>query len=217
MTRKCVHTGDLSPPIQSLESYLQKGGVTIIQAAFEHSFFAHPDKVRAKTPWYPKRARLSREHYPGLDRGDRATWNGRSVRLGDNSAAQRAWVAYSGRRLERQSGYSVRHVWGHPWNPDAFTAGWNLCYMPFWAGMLTEDQHQHPELERAIRQAAWDLYFRRIRYAIPGLREEPWLGFGIDPWRTTAADLGRKGYRCHDFSTVARFLQCGSCLAREGN
>ena len=32
--------------------------------------------------------------------------------------------------------------------------------MPFWAGMLTERQHPHPELEKAVRQAAWDLYFR---------------------------------------------------------
>ena len=32
--------------------------------------------------------------------------------------------------------------------------------MPFWAGMLTERQHPHPELERAIRQAAWEIYFR---------------------------------------------------------
>ena len=31
--------------------------------------------------------------------------------------------------------------------------------MPFWAGMLTEDQHPHPELQTAIRQASWDLYF----------------------------------------------------------
>ena len=160
MTRTYIYTADLVSPIRSLDGYLQKGGVTIIQAAFEHSFFAHPDKVRAKTPRFPERARRSREHYPGLNKGDRATWRGRDVRLDDNASAQRAWVAYSGRRLERQSGYSVRHVWGHPWNPDAFTAGWNLCYMPFWAGMLTEEQHQHPELERAIRQAAWDLYFR---------------------------------------------------------
>ena len=45
-------------------------------------------------------------------------------------------------------------------NPDAFTAGWNLCYMPFWAGMLTEDQHPPPpKLQAAIRQASWNLYF----------------------------------------------------------
>ena len=32
--------------------------------------------------------------------------------------------------------------------------------MPFWAGMLTEDQHPLPELQTAIKQASWDLYFR---------------------------------------------------------
>ncbi len=32
--------------------------------------------------------------------------------------------------------------------------------MPFWAGMLTERQHPHRGLEMAVRQAAWDLYFR---------------------------------------------------------
>ena len=32
--------------------------------------------------------------------------------------------------------------------------------MPFWAGMMTEEQHPHPELKQAVRQAAWDLYFR---------------------------------------------------------
>ena len=143
-----------------LERYLDKAGTTIVQAAFEHSYFIHPDKVRQKTPLYPDRARLSREHYPKCDRGDRGTWNGREVRLSDNSLAQRAWAKYSGRSIERASGYGVRHVWGHPWDPNAFTAGWNLCYMPFWAGMLTERQHPHPELEAAIRQAAWDLFFR---------------------------------------------------------
>lgn len=33
--------------------------------------------------------------------------------------------------------------------------------MPFWAGMLTEDQHLHSELQQAIRQASWDLFFSR--------------------------------------------------------
>ena len=155
-----IHDGPLISPVESLERYLEKGCTTIVQAAFEHSYFVHPDKVRQKTPLYPDRARLSREHYPKLDRGDRGTWRGREVKLGDNSVAQRAWARYSGRPIERASGYGVRHVWGHPWDPDAFTAGWNLCYMPFWAGMLTERQHPHPKLEIAIRQAAWDLYFR---------------------------------------------------------
>ena len=155
-----VYDGELVAAVKSLERYFLEGGATIIQAAFEHSYFIRPDRVRQETPLYPDRARLSREHYPTRGRGDRAMWRGREVRLGDNSTAQRAWARYSGRPIERASGYGVRHVWGNPWDPDAFTAGWNLCYMPFWAGMLTERQHPHPELEIAIRQAAWDLYFR---------------------------------------------------------
>ena len=70
-----------------------------------------------------------------------------------------AWEKYTGFKLARGSGYGVRHIWGEPWNPDAFTAGWNLCYMPYWAGMLTEDQHQYPPLKKAIQQASWELYF----------------------------------------------------------
>ena len=70
-----------------------------------------------------------------------------------------AWERYTGHGLSRRSRYGVRHIWGNSHNPDAFTAGWNLCYMPFWAGMLTEDQHPHPELQTPIRQASWDLYF----------------------------------------------------------
>ena len=155
-----VYDGELVAPVKSLERYFLEGGATVIQAAFEHSYFVHPDRVRLETPLYPDRARFSREHYPKRGKGDRVMWRGREVRLDDNSAAQRAWARYAGRPIERASGYGVRHVWGHPWNPDAYTAGWNLCYMPFWAGMLTERQHPHPELETAIRQAAWDLYFR---------------------------------------------------------
>ena len=155
-----IHDGALVSPVQSLERYFCSGGTTILRAAFDHSYFVHPDRVREKTPLYPDRARLSREHYPGIDRGGHATWQGREVKLGDNAKAQHAWARYTGRRIERGSGYGVRHVWGNPWDPNAFTAGWNLCYMPFWAGMLTERQHPHPELEKAVRQAAWDLYFR---------------------------------------------------------
>ncbi len=31
--------------------------------------------------------------------------------------------------------------------------------MPFWAGMLTESQHPYPVVQRAVRQASWDLFF----------------------------------------------------------
>lgn len=151
-----------STAIQSLESYFHLGGVSIVQAAFTHTYFVHPDKVRVKTPYFPDRARKSRKYYPGLEKGNEAVWpgNGRKVRLDDNSHAQIAWERYTGHKIVRGSGYGIRHIWGHPWDPDLFTAGWNLCYMPFWAGMLTESQHPYPGLAEAIQQASWDLYFR---------------------------------------------------------
>ena len=152
----------LVSPIESLEYYFRKGGVSIIQAAFEHTYFVHPDKVREKTPYYPDRARYSRQHYSGKGKGDTSVWlgDGRKVVLDDNQYAQSAWERYTKHRIARGTGYSLRHIWGYPWNPDMFTAGWNFCYMPFWAGMLTEQHHPHPELQTAIRQASWDLYFR---------------------------------------------------------
>ncbi|MYJ46872.1 MAG: hypothetical protein F4070_04345 [Acidimicrobiales bacterium] len=55
----------LPAPINVLEQLLRQGGTTIVRAAFAYSFFAHPDVVRGRTPWYPERARTSREHCPG--------------------------------------------------------------------------------------------------------------------------------------------------------
>ena len=157
-----IQTDGIVPAIQSLEEYFREGGASIIQAAFQHTYFVHPEAVLNRTPYFPERARYSRQHYPGIGKGQSTIWkdgDGREIILDDNSRGQMAWERYTGSRLARRSGYGVRHIWGNTYNPDAFTAGWNLCYMPFWAGMLTEDQHPLPELQNAIRQASWDLYF----------------------------------------------------------
>lgn len=160
MIQTALHSAPLPQPIDTLERHFRDGGVSLIRAVFENTFFATPHSVRARTPYFPEHARKSREHYPGLEKGASETWLDSPVRLDDNSRAQMAWAKYSGRAIARGSGYGVRHVWGNPWNPIGFTAGWNLAYMPFWAGMLTEDQHPHAEVQRAIKQASWDLYFR---------------------------------------------------------
>ena len=162
MPKLHIHDGPIVSAIQSLEDYFHEGGVSLIQAAFARSYFVHPDKVRARTPYYPNRARRSNRYYPGHKKGDDAIWHSdlREVKLDDNQYAQSAWEGYTGRRIMRGSGYGLRHIWGNPWDPDAFTAGWNFCYMPFWAGMLTEKQHMLLELEQAFRQVSWDLYFK---------------------------------------------------------
>ena len=165
-----IHSEELVPAIQSLEDYFRDGGTSIVQAAFQHTYFIHPKAVLMRTPFSPDRARRSREHYPGIDKGQKTFWkagDGREIILDDNSRAQLAWQGYTGHKLARGSGYGVRHIWGNTHNPEAFTAGWNLCYMPFWAGMLTEDQHPHPELHQAIRQASWDLFLSGIPVCEP--------------------------------------------------
>jgi len=158
--RVTAHSDALPEPIRLLESFLEGAGTSVVRAAFQYSFFVDPQRVRERTPYFPERARMSREHYPKGDRGDVRQWNGSEVHLGDNTSAQQAWRKYTGRPIARGTGYGVRHIWGYPWDPFAFTAGWNLCYMPFWLGMLTEDQHPYPALVRAIQQASFDLYFR---------------------------------------------------------
>lgn len=147
-------------PTELMESLREcfRQGASIVQAAFAHSFFLHPEEVEVP-PLYGDRARYSREHYPDKKKWESADWNGREVRLDDNSAAQGTWAKLSMHPLVRGSSYGVRHIWGEPWNPDMFTAGWNLCYMPSWAGMLTEQQHLYRDLREAVRQVAWELYF----------------------------------------------------------
>ena len=60
-----LHQGELSHPVSALEEYFRSAGVTVIQAAFAHSYFIHPASVKAKTPYFPDRARFSRQNYPG--------------------------------------------------------------------------------------------------------------------------------------------------------
>ena len=63
-----LHHGDLSHPVRVLEEYFRKGGVSILQAAFAHSYFIHPDQVRDNTPYFPERARFSRKTILGAER-----------------------------------------------------------------------------------------------------------------------------------------------------
>ncbi len=191
-----IHQGDLSHPVGVLEEYFLKAGTSVIRAAFAHSYFIHPDDVRKRTPYLAERARLSRTHYPGAAKGQRAIWegDGREVIVDDNQHAQLAWERYTGRGLLRGTGYSIRHIWGRPWDPDYFTAGWNLCYMPFWAGMLTERQHLHEELELAIRQASWDLYFRTDPVCPPPVEvDDPGFDLGSLLGGQPILILGREG------------------------
>ena len=86
-----IHYEDVVPAIQSLETYFRDGGASLVHAAFQHTYFVHPDAVLNQTPLFPERARRSREHYPEIDKGQNTTWksgDGREIILDDNSRAQ---------------------------------------------------------------------------------------------------------------------------------
>ena len=51
-----LHQGELSHPVSALEEYFRSAGVTIVQAAFAHSYFIHSASVKAKTPYFSDRA-----------------------------------------------------------------------------------------------------------------------------------------------------------------
>ena len=152
-----------STAIESLESYFQLGGVSILQAAFAHTYFVHPDKVREKTPYFPDRARLSRKYYPGLEKGSEAMWhgNGQRVRLDDNSHAQNAWQRYTGHELARGLWIWGKAYLGTSLGPLISSRPAGICAIcPFGLACLRKASIPFPALVQAVKQASWDLYFR---------------------------------------------------------
>lgn len=183
-----------------LREFVKAAGLSYVRAVFRHSYFVAPDSVRRKPVWYPNVVRYSNEHHGSLkkERRGRGKWHGAEVRVQKaNHYAQYAWERYTGTVLSRGSGYGVRHIWGHPWDPAAFTAGWNLCYMPHWAGMSTEDQHPDEEVQKAICQASFDLFFRSDPVCeLSAYVADPGLDLAMAMKRRDAKDAFRVRWTC---------------------
>ena len=183
--------------IESLENYFRNAGSSLIRAAFAHTYFVHPDKVRERTPFFHDRARFSREHYPGLPKGSFSTWSGdgRSVRLDDNQYAQSAWEQYTGTRIARGSGYGLRHIWGHPWDlmhlPQAGTSA--IC--PSGPACLLRDSTAIP---------IWNQQFAKHRGTCTSVTPP----FAIRPilWRTQVSILSLYSKDSHFGSCVGNLL-----------
>jgi hypothetical protein len=72
----------------------------------------------------------------------------------------------AGDRVDRIRGYHVAHTWEHVFDPACFTAGWNLCLMPGFLKLFTEQQDRVELLHQVIQQAAFDLYFKDCSLAL---------------------------------------------------
>lgn len=143
-----------------------------------HTYFISPARIRERykkkgsAAWFPDCVRASREHHKEKHRKDQSVWKGRSVKVCDNTKARRAFASFSGLLMAgdkkgRIRGYHVAHIWEHVYDPECFTAGWNLCLMPGFLKLFTEQQDPIPLLQQVIRQAAFDLYFKGSAIGLP--------------------------------------------------
>jgi hypothetical protein len=110
------------------------------------------------------------------------------LHAGNLSSVRRFRRIFSGRyvagdKVDRIRGYHVAHIWEHVYDPECFTAGWNLCLMPGFLKLFTEKQDRILRLHQIIQQAAFDLYFKNDAVGLP----KP--TFVTDPGIDLAADF----------------------------
>lgn len=162
----------------------------VLHLVLNAAFFIEPDVVRQTPVQNPDLVRKSREWHPGKDRGQMSTWEGRPVRVCDNTHARLAFGKYIGRtmggaRRDVSIGWEVAHIWGRVYDPDYFTAGWNMILLPSFLRVLTEEQAQTPIFSRAIQAVAHRLFFAQDPVATPAVTPEPPDPTGLPPWLAT--------------------------------
>jgi hypothetical protein len=147
-----------------------------------HTYFISPVRIRefylrtGSAARFPDYVRTSNEHHKRKQRGDESSWEfkgeKKTVRVHDNTKARVAFAWFSGLvmggdRPGRIRGYHVAHIWGHVYDPACFTAGWNLCLMPGFLKLFTEEQDRIELLHQVIQQRAFDLYFKDGAIGLP--------------------------------------------------
>jgi hypothetical protein len=150
----------------------------VAEALLRHTYFIHPRRIRERreqtgsAAWFPNHVRMSNEYHPGARRKGRSSWEGREVVVCDNNQARRVFGAFtglvmSGNQEGRIRGYHVAHIWERVYDPDCFTAGWNMCLMPGFLKLFTEQQDRIELLHQVVQQAAFDLYFKDGTIGLP--------------------------------------------------
>ena len=174
-----VERRTLVPAKDILLELFDDGGEEALAAfLLRHTYYVSPDRIRQRieqtgsAAWFPNCVRASRQHHSGKQRKELSLWEDREVTVCDNTKARVAFASFSGLvmagdREGRIRGYHVAHVWERVYDPDCFTAGWNLCLMPGFLKLFTEQQDRIPLLHQVIQQVAFDLYFRDSAIGMP--------------------------------------------------
>jgi hypothetical protein len=183
--------GTLTPASDILMELFHGGEMELATYLLRHTYFISPERIRARceakgsAAWFPNCVRASREHHKGKQRKEQSVWDGRSVRVCDNTKARLAFAFFTGlimagNREGRIRGYHVAHIWERVYDPECFTAGWNLCLIPGFLKLFTEQQDRIPLLHQVIQQVAFDLYFKdsAIGLVTPPFVTDPGIDLG---------------------------------------
>jgi hypothetical protein len=169
----------LLPPAKDILLELFEGDEEALAGfLLRHTYFLSPERIRQRyvktgtAAWFPTCVRSSREHHKGKQKKDQSTWQGQTVTVCDNTKARGAFALFSGLVMAgdkegRIRGYHVAHIWERVYDPECFTAGWNLCLMPGFLKLFTEQQDRISLLHQIIQQAAFDLYFKDNTVGFP--------------------------------------------------
>src|SRR6476646_2282735 len=142
---------ELAPAKDILLELFESGETELAGFLLRNPYFLSPDRIRDRhektgsTAWYPDCVRGSRQYHKGKQKKEQSVWEGRTVKVCDNTKARVAVALFSGLVMAgdkegRIRGYHVAHIWERVYDPDCFTAGWNLCLMPGFLKLFTEQQ-----------------------------------------------------------------------------
>ena len=169
---------NLTPAKDILLSLFKGGETELAGFLLCHTYFISPDRIRQRyektgsAAWFPGCVRESKQHHKGKHKNDPSVWKDRPVKVCDNTKARLAFAKFSdlvmaGDKQDRIRGYHVAHIWEQVYDPECFTAGWNLCLMPGFLKLFTEQQDRVELLHKVIQQAAFDLYFKSSDIGFP--------------------------------------------------
>jgi hypothetical protein len=168
----------LPPAKDILLELFENDEESLARFLLRHTHFLSSERIRQRyenkgsAAWFPDCVRGSREHHKGKQKKDQSVWEGRTVKVCDNTKARSAFALFSGLVMAgdkeaRIRGYHVAHIWERVYDPECFTAGWNLCLLPGFLKLFTEQQDRIPLLHQIIQQAAFDLYFKDKAVGFP--------------------------------------------------
>ena len=144
---------------------LAKDDNEICRIILKSTYFLDPRLVKRSPVMHPDFVRESKEHHPGKKKGSNSEWEGRTVKVTDNTKARNAFEKYSGIRMGGKNrtipkGWDVAHIWGRVYDPRFFTAGWNICLMPDFLRNFCEEQSGNVHLQPILQKVAFELYIQ---------------------------------------------------------